>query len=209
MRVHSLERVEEMKRLRKQGFSINELVEKFTIPKTTVWNNVHNIKILPKYISQWEAKRGGSIKRKEKNLALAKETATKLIQAGYKEYLIAFSMLYWAEGSKRACEFINSDGQMIKLYLIILRKVLNIPESAIKPTMRIFTGMDQVECLDYWYGITGMPKDRFTIRFNDGGISGKTKYGMCRITVRKGHQTLKIIHSLRELIFNELMAKNF
>ena len=204
MRVHSLEKVKLLKKLRREGYSINELVHKFSIPKTTVWHHIHEVPISEKYISQWRSKYGGSAKRRERNLQLAKETASQLIRGPYKDYLIALSMLYWGEGSKKACEFINSDGDMIKLYLIILRKVLNISESAIKPTMRIFTGMDEEECLAYWSKITSIPKSNFIIRFNDGGSSGKTKFGMCRITVRKGHQTLKIIHSLREQILINL-----
>jgi len=110
-------------------------------------------------------------------------------------------MLYWGEGhKKRACEFTNSDGSMIKFYLNILRKVFEVPEELIKPTIRIFTGMDRLESLAYWSSITGIPEEYFTVRFNDGGTRGKTKYGMCRLTVRKSSQLLKVIHALIDYI---------
>jgi len=58
-------------------------------------------------------------------------------------------MLYWGEGSKKVCEFINSDGKIIETHLFILRTLLKIPEELIKPTMRIFSGMARAKCLNY------------------------------------------------------------
>ena len=118
---------------------------------------------------------------------------------------IAGVMLYWGEGSKRVCELVNSDGKMIKCYLSILRNVFNIPEGHISPTLRIFSGMNRKECLNYWSNITGILKKRFIIRLNDGGTRGRTKYGMCRIIIRKGSNTLKLIHSLIEQTFGEVI----
>jgi hypothetical protein len=207
MQVHSLLKIKELKRLRKNGYSINELVDKLRIPKTTVWHHVHSIKVLPKYSALLKAKRGGSIVRRQKSLELAREAAEILLNSPERELVVAFSMLYWGEGSKNACEFINSDGRIIEVYLKILRRVFNIDESLIRATMRIFTGMNRAECLNYWSKITNIPKREFVIRLNDGGTRGKTRYGMCRITVRKGAKTLKIVHSLIEQIHKEISEK--
>jgi len=207
MRIHSIEKIKELKRLRKKGYSINEIVIKLSIPKTTVWYHVHNIRISPKYASILRSKRGGSTKRTEKNWGRAREYAKKLLRGPNREFLIAIAMLYWGEGSKKVCEFINSDGTMIKLYLGILRKILNISEKSIKPTLRIFTGMDRVGCLNYWSRITKIPKHQFIIRLNDGGTRGRTKYGMCRITIRKGSNILKLMHSLIDKISEEIIKK--
>lgn len=209
MRVHSIEKIEEMKTLRRRGYSINELVEKLSVPKTTVWHHVHNVRILPKYALLWKSKRGGSAKRKQNNLKKAGERAEELLKGPDRELVVSIAMLYWAEGSKKVCEFINSDGRMIKLYLDILKNIFNIPNKGIKPTMRIFTGMDKKQCLNYWSQITGIPKKEFVIRFNDGGTKGKTKYGMCRITVKKGGNVLKLIRSLIEKIIEEKNDLNF
>ncbi|MBI4692309.1 MAG: hypothetical protein HY773_02630 [Candidatus Terrybacteria bacterium] len=207
MRVHSVEKIKEMKELRRHGYSINELVEKLSIPKTTIWHHVHSIHILPKYLPLLKAKRGGSALRKQNNLKKAKEYAEELLSGPNRELAISIAMLYWAEGSKKACEFINSDGTMIRFYLKILRNIFKIPNENIKPTMRIFTGMNKKQCWNYWSQITGIPKKEFIIRFNDGGLKGKTKYGMCRITVRKGSNMLKLMYALIERILEE--RKNF
>lgn len=207
MHVHSLSKIKKLKRLRKRGYSINELVDRLRIPKTTVWHHVQGVKVLPKYIASLKAKRGGSIKRRQKNLELAMKVAEKMLNGRDRELIVAFSMLYWGEGSKNTCEFINSDGRIIQIYLKILRKVFKIDEDLIKATLRIFSGVNKTECLNYWSGITNISKRKFKVRFNDGGTRGKTKYGMCRITVRKGAKTLKVIHSLIEQIHKEILGK--
>lgn len=207
MRRHSIEKIKELKSLRKRGFSINELVNRLSIPKTTIWHHIHNVRVLPKYVPLLKSKQGGSRKRKERNWEEAKKYAQNLLHGPDRDSIIALAMLYWGEGSKNACEFINSDGKIIKFYLIVLRKILKVPANLIKPTMRIFTGMNKKECLNYWSHVTKIPKDKFIIRFNDGGTKGKTKYGMCRITVRRGANVLKLIHSLIDQIFEELVDK--
>ena len=128
------------------------------------------------------------------------------LRGSYREYVVAIAMLYWSEGSKKVCEFINSDGKMISVYLTILRKVFNIKEECIKSTMRIFSGMNQKECLNYWSKVTNISKNKFLIRFNDGGTKCKTKYGMCRITIKKGNYVLKLFHSLIEDIYQEISS---
>ena len=207
MRIHSIEKIKELKRLRRKGFSINELVAKLSIPKSTVWHHIHNIKVLPKYIPILEAKRGGSAKRKQKNLEEAKERAQKLLRSPNRDLSIVIAMLYWGEGTKKRCELINSDGRIIKTYLVVLRDVFHISEEFIKPIMRIYSGMNEKECLDYWSRITKIPKHEFIIRFNDGGTRGRTKYGMCRIRVKKGSNILKLIQSLINQIFDEVIKK--
>ncbi len=207
MKVHSEEKIKRLKYLRKSGYSINELVKELNVPKTTVWHHIQNISISTKCALILKAKRGGSKKRAQKNLDEAWKIAKNMLSGLGREKLIIISMLYWAEGSKKSCDFINSDGEMIKLYLFIIRKILNISEDFIKPTIRIFSGMNRKKCLNYWFDITKIPKANFVVRFNDGGTKCKTKYGMCRITIRKGANTLKLLHSLREQIVAEFDKK--
>lgn len=205
MRVHASEKIEKLKSLRRKGYSINELVAELSIPKTTVWHHIQNVKILSKYTLILKAKRGGSTKRYKENVKKAQEEAARLLKGPHRERVIALAMLYWGEGhKKKGCEFINSDGSMIRLYLKILRNVFKISEKEIKPTMRIFTGMDRIECLSYWSTVTGIPKQNFKIRFNDGGTRGRTKHGLCRIFLRNGSQTLKILHALIDQIKQEM-----
>ncbi len=206
LRKYSQKEIDNLKKLRLDGYSVDELVSKFLIPKSTVWHHVGNIKISDEKKNILKSRQGGSTKRKELNIEKAKEIAKTMIDASStRESAVIISMLYWAEGNKKVCEFINSDGKMVELYLFIIRKVIKIEENRIKPTMRIFTGMDEEECLNYWSKITAISKNKFTIRLNDGGTKCGTKYGMCRITIRKGHATLKLLLSLKDCIHDEIL----
>lgn len=196
-----------MKRLRRRGYSINELVARLSIPKTTVWHHIHAIQILPKFLSILNAKRGGNAKRKEENWTKARIYAQKLLQGQDRDFAVAIAMLYWGEGTKKVCEFIKSDGRIIKIYLHILRKVLSIAEDMIQPTMRIYSGMNRNECLKYWSKITSIPAHKFIVRLNDGGTQGRVHYGMCRITIRKGSNVLKLFHSLIDEVFNDIIIR--
>ncbi|MBU3918805.1 hypothetical protein KKC63_02780 [Patescibacteria group bacterium] len=207
MRIHSIEKIEELKRLRRKGLSINELVVGLSIPKTTVWHYIRDVKVPPKYVAILRARQGGSAERKQKNLERARKRAQELLQGPNRDLSIVIAMLYWAEGSKKGCRFINSDGRMIKSYLTILRNVFDIPEEFIKPTMRIYSGMDRKECLNYWSRITKISKHKFIIRFNDGGTRGRTRYGMCRIRIKKGGDISKLIDSLIEQVSQEIIRK--
>lgn len=205
MRVHSIEKIRELKKLRKKGYSINELVEKLSIPKTTVWHHIHNISVPSKFASILRSKRGGSSKRKQRNWEEAQKFAQKLLNSPKRELAIIISMLYWGEGSKKVCDFVNSDGRMIQVYMAILKNVLNIPKESLRVTIRIFSGMDRRACLDFWSRVTKIPKEKFIVRLNDGTTKSRTRYGMCRITVKKGHNIFKLMHSLIGKISEEVL----
>lgn len=176
------------------------------MPKTTVWHHIQKVQVLPKYIPILESKRGGSEKLAERRWKEARKKAQKLLQGREKELLVAAAMLYWGKGSKRnGCEFINSNGKMLKFYLNALRKAFRVPRGSIVPTMRIFSGMDKDECLTYWSKITGIRKSRFVIWVDNRSPRGRIKYGMCRITVRKGGNVLKLMHSLIDLYSDEAL----
>jgi hypothetical protein len=205
MQVHSDEKIKKLKELRRMGYSINELVRDLSIPKTTVWHHVQKVTVDPAYEAILKAKIGGSRRRKERKIAEAKALAEKILNSPEREYLIILSMLYWAEGCKKACEFINSDGRMIDLYIKILIKVFKIPKERLVPTIRIISRMDRKECLEYWSRITDLPKERFFVRINDGNTKSSTKYGMCRISIKKGSDTLKLILFLIQDFYEQLI----
>lgn|GEM_PF-399332 len=207
MRVHSLQKIEKAKKLRKNGYSLNEISKLLTIPVPTVWHHVHAIRLSPFYARILKAKQGGSANRRKVGLAKAESESLQLLASHHRESFIVLAMLYWGEGSKGVCELINSDGRLIALYLEILRKDLSISESRIKPTMRFFTGMSKGECLKYWVRVTGIPAARFKINYNDGGTRGRTQYGMCRITVTKGAAEVKLFHALINNISASILPK--
>lgn len=205
MRIHSDSKIKILRELRKTGYSISEIMKELSMPKTTVWHHIQNIQVRPEFKNILKSKRGGGKIRTQRNWVKANVIAGELLKNKNREKAIILAMLHWCEGHKKTCEFINSDGRMIEIYLTILRKMLKISEDRLKPTLRIFSGMNKKECLEYWSNITNIPPKNFKIRNNDGGTRGRTPYGMCRITVRKGASTLKIIRSLIDQLHGEII----
>ena len=66
--------------------------------------------------------------------------------------------------------------------------------------------MSSEACLKYWSENLKVDQSKFILRYNDGGISGKAKYGICRITLKKGSRILKLMHSLIRLSFSDIMG---
>ncbi len=207
IRIHSDNKIEEIKRLRRNGFGINHIVSLSAVPKTTVWHHVHDVRLSNTQKAVLRSNQGGSRKRKLDNIKKAEERASLLLNNRGREFIAMIAMLYWAEGHKKGrCEFTNTDGRMIAFYLKILRYKLDISEQQIKVAIRIFTGMKEKECLNYWSSVVNIPARNIKVRMNDGGSSGRTKYGMCRITIIKGHGMLKLMHALIDKVSKDVLG---
>jgi hypothetical protein len=197
MKIHSEKIIGKIKELRGQGFSIQQIMFLMSLPKTTVWNYIQDVPLNKEQKAILRTNQGGSTKRRENAIEEAENLASELLKSKDRENIIIISMLYWAEGHKKnTCGFTNTDKLMISVYLKILRDSLKIPNDRIEITIRIFTGMSRSNCLSYWSSITGVSKKNIRVRFNDGGSSGKTSYGICRVTIMKGHMILKLMHAL-------------
>ncbi|MCR4260888.1 MAG: winged helix-turn-helix domain-containing protein [Candidatus Colwellbacteria bacterium] len=205
VRIHSDEKIKRLRYLRERGYSINEIRDALNIPKTTVWHHIQKVKILPNYEKILVSKRGGSAKLAARRWKDAEKNAEALLIGKHRELLIAIAMLYWGEGSKKnRCEFINSDDRMISLYLKALRVGLEVPEEFIIPTLRIFRGMNKEECLNHWSEATGITTQRFIVWIDKNSPRGRTKYGMCRVTIKRGGNILKLMHSIINLYSAEV-----
>lgn len=189
--------INKIKKLRSIGHSVGEIHTITNKGTGTISRYIKGVIVSAKQLEALRARQGGSKIRKENNIRIANEQACNLLKGIDRENVIILSMLYWAEGHKNGgFEFTNSDGRMIQVYLKIIRSVLKIKDSHIYATVRVFTGMKESECLRFWSTTTNLPVSQIKVRMNDGGTSGRTKYGMCRIRVTKGHSFLKLMHAL-------------
>ncbi len=209
MRVHSLDKIEKIKELRGEGKSIINIMSELSLPKSTVWHHIQGIKLSEIQKNILKSNQGGSKIRRLKNEQEANNYAKQLLKGKNREYVLLLAMLYWAEGHKRhTCAFTNSDGKMVQVYLLIIRKILGIKDENIHVTVRVFTNTktELIKSMMYWQNITNINYKKFTLRINDGGTRGRTEYGMCRITILKGNKSLKLMHSLIKLISDEILS---
>src|SRR3989344_297218 len=159
MRVHSLEKIEQLKKLRREGQSIEDLVKILSIPKTTVWHHIQGIKLRKKYILKLKANQGGSRLKKERDLVKAKAEARVLLEGEHSHLVSLLAMLYWAEGdNKNAFSFTNTNADMIRMFISILKNCFHLSNDRLHITVRYFTGMDQDKCLRHWSQVTQIPK---------------------------------------------------
>lgn len=101
---------------------------------------------------------------------------------------IIASMLYWAEGVKRGSgfvDFVNSDTNMIQLFLTSLRKVYRVDESKLRILLYCYKNQDPNELINYWSETLNISQDLFTkpyIRENyDPKNIGRMKYGVIHL----------------------------
>jgi predicted DNA-binding protein YlxM (UPF0122 family) len=76
---------------------------------------------------------------------------------------IAGIMLYWGEGAKRSgsVNFANSDPEMIKVFLLFLRKICGIDEKRMKILIHIYPDQDYRSLENFWMTTTGIKKENF------------------------------------------------
>ncbi len=139
------------------------------------------------------SQRGGSALRKEKSLVDAKVEASRLLSSRNREDVVALTMLYWAEGNKESLVFTNTDSKMIGLFIALIRKIFGINNDRICVTVRTFTDMDYPSCVKYWSKVTGLDEKSINLHKNGLTSRGSSAYGVCRLTIKRGGYTLKVL----------------
>ncbi len=76
---------------------------------------------------------------------------------------LAGVMLYWAEGCKGGgtVKFVNSDPDMIKLFLRFLREICGIWEDRLKLLIHMYPDHMENDLIDFWSEVTRVSKKNF------------------------------------------------
>ena len=191
--------IEEIQKLRSQGWSLPELAKKFEIGRGTVWRHIQGVKILPQYQELWAAKRISSVRRKNLAETKAKEKATNLVNnLTTRERILILASLYWAEGGKGDFNITNTDPDLIKVFVRGLVSNLGIERNRLRLNIRVYEDMNHESCINFWLKTTGLNRESITnVNVLYGKKKGKLKYGMCRLRVLKGGDMLKYMVALR------------
>ena len=183
--------------LRKLGYSINEIVKELGIAKGTASVWIRDVVLS----EQAKIRLGNRLKEGHKNycrqVALKrakKEEIRKQIEnkaqntvlslhsnINDKKMLCAF--LFWAEGgkSKPYIDFTNSDPNMIRTFLHLLRNCFKIDESKLYAIVHIHGYHNDNEIKDFWSNITKIPLCRFYKSYKKPhtGVRKKEGYKGC------------------------------
>ncbi len=210
MRKHALETILALKSDREQGLSIPQLMNKYSLPKTTIWHHVKGVVLTKRARALARSNQGGSKLRSQQSWDQA-ETKAILLLKNFDESIIwpiLFSALYWSEGTKKSgFVFTNTDEFMIRVFLKILRKHLRIKNGDLDILIRTCTPMNPLECRRHWSVVTDIPHTDIKINHNNEQNRSKTRYGICRITLKKGGFNLKLMHCLIQEITAKILKR--
>ena len=198
----SKETIKKIKLLRQKGYSLPEIKKAVKSSHGSVFRHIKGVKILPKYWKEWHGKQGGSIKRMRIKEKLAKEKAEKtIVSLSDKEKMIFLTALYWGEGNKSDFNLMNTDSDLIRVFIKGLQEIFNISKNRLRISIRIYEDLDKQKCLEYWSKITGVPAEKFvSVNILKGNKKGKLPYGMCRLRILKGGDMLKYIKAIKNKV---------
>ena len=193
---------EEARRLRREGWSLNEIAAKLGPPKNTLTLWVRGITLTREQRMRLLDKEAEVIGR---NRALAAATnrqarigrinAEKLNAYAFLDTLddqhkanhIAAAMLYLAEGAKAEGKFAfgNSNPQVIRYWLYLLRTSFSVDESKFRIQLMTRADQDLEQLRNYWSEVTGI--DNFMVGHVDARTEGKPTrradyMGVCQIS---------------------------
>ncbi len=123
-----------------------------------------------------------------------------LANAAVRKSLLA--MLYWAEGTKSSRAsgviFVNTDPQLMKLYLSLLRRAYDIDESRLRVRLHLHHYHKHRDALRFWSGLLAVPTSQF------GKIYVKKRSKHKRF--RKNFQGICFVRYFDSKIREELLA---
>lgn len=202
--------------LRKAGFGINEIAEKLKVRKNTasLWCRPFPLtggqEALLKKRSKEKGRKGHRLAMQNRvtlNLQRLKEIEkTASLEIGTlstRELFLVGVMLYWAEGFKHKREnalgFSNSDPQLVKVYLLWLKKCLKVQggDLSLRVTANIALKDSVGKFEGFWSKFLGVPKFQFGKPFFQSSIQkkkypvDKVYYGVLRVYVKKSSLLFK------------------
>lgn len=177
------------RRLRKLGYSINEICKKAGLAKGSVSLWVRDIElssIQKKRLSEKGIKK--EIIEKRRITRLTRENAKRqiVIDNAKQEInnLSAIELkfigiaLYWAEGAKTlrsGVQFSNSDPRMIRLMMQFFKKICEIPKEKFRGHVFLHPHLNTKKAEKYWHSISGIPLSQFYKTSKQQSKSSKRK----------------------------------
>jgi transcriptional regulator with XRE-family HTH domain len=209
---------QEVIKLRRQGKSYREIAKTAGVSKNSVSRRCKGLK-LSKAAQKILEKKSNYPKElfrkynqlkarnvRSENQKIKKEAAKEIRPLSKYALKLIGATLYWGEGWKREnpgkyhgiC-FVNSDPNMVKLFLHFLREVIQVPEEKLGVNIRIHPNIDTPSVINFWSKVTKIPKERFHISTQISRLSrGKRPknslpYGTLKLSVndRRKFQQIK------------------
>ena len=198
--------IEKVREFRRMGNSVPEISNQLVIGRGSVLKYIVGVEVDSRLAPFWRGKRGGSVRRMENSWNEARIKAKMRVSDMSSETkLLVLASLYWAEGSKKDFSFMNGDPGMVALFVNLIREVLDVKECRIRPSIRIYSGMDELKVKDFWSKMLDIDLEMFgNTEVVKGNKRGKLIHGMCRVRVLRGGDLLKYLIAVRERIIAKI-----
>jgi hypothetical protein len=190
-------------KLRQDGYSLGEISSILKVSKSTISLWTKNIAISIKGVKRIKEKSIAANlkssetlhKRKLARQSTASIEATKVfseVKPDFNTGIIALSFMYWCEGSKddRTLGFTNSDPDLVKIFLVLLRQSFKIDENKLRICMHLHDYHNEIEMQNFWSLITNIPSEQFNKTFKKKSKHKYTKdgyKGCVKITYHDAH----------------------
>ena len=162
-------------RLRKRGYSLSELNLRLGISKGILSNWLRRVYLDRKAEQRLltKIKRGQFIAATKKKEKTKKELETyfndslkiiKKLKIDKELTKVFCALLYWCEGDKNfysAVRFTNSDNNLIRTFLNLLRKSFKLDESKFRVCVHLHNYHNTEEQLKFWSKVTAIPLSKF------------------------------------------------
>ncbi len=203
--------IEKVLKDRIEGFSYREISDKYGISKSTASLWLKDVKVSGKgkkrlsLLSDDGRKKAANTnkeKAKKRFLEVLENCSvlTSKHRKNHEDLKIYLALLYWGEGAKtgRRMMFINSDPEMIKTFLYLLRKSFLVDENKFRAVLHLHDYHKDYEMLEYWSAFTKISKNRISIhRKENTGKQKKDNHRGC-ISIRYGD--VRIMDEILEIV---------
>lgn len=180
---------EKVIKMRKQGFSLNEIHTKTKIAKGTLSVWLHDVELS-------ESARFKLLGKIRKGQYISAENKKKKTRKILQEYLeeggreigsvdinkklarIICSLIYWCEGAKSektGIAFTNSDPQLVRTFLAMLRFGFDINERKFSVCVHLHSYHNPVKQLEFWSKTANIPLERFIKPYQKQNTGKRTR----------------------------------
>ncbi len=198
-----------MRTLRQTGHSLPEIRKIVGRGSSTVHKVIKDIVLAEPYASVLRAKQGGSKLRAANHWSLAIQDAQNRIgKISHRDSMLILAALYWGEGNKSELSLINSDPELVRVFISCLQDI-GVKSEDFRISLRLYEDIPRRKALLFWSEVTSVPRVRFgRIDVLKGNKKGKLEFGMCRVRVRKGGAHFKLIMSMIKSIKSEMSPRS-
>lgn len=171
---YSSKLVNQALKLRKNGFSYEEISKELNIAKSSAYSWCRNVKLNENAQKRISNRMAIGMKKAKEVLRLKKariindlfenvDVCLSKIELSKEYNKLLCSFLYWGEGSKNTNSliFTNSDPTMIKIFLTLLRTSFKLDEKKFRALVHVHEYHNEVEIKNYWAQITKIPLSQF------------------------------------------------